>query len=107
MFGRTASEAYYAQTHARYMSGDLHPAPVPHIVRADDPEESESELGYALLRRLQEMEGMTGCDEGERIYRALSDAEWNVHEWLRANGYPKDPAPDNWDDETDWKEGRW
>lgn len=112
--GRTASEAYNAQQNYRDMTGEPWAATNP-TVSLPDPDAPDASMLYRLMAlRVREMYVSPMHAErarGEALAQRLAAVEGEGWEWLEDVGHPVDPEdPDvdpEWDDETDYRLGRW
>jgi hypothetical protein len=113
--GRTATQAYQAERDRIAMTGDLEPTYNP-VIGLPDPDEPDASILYRLMAlRVREMYVSPMHREraiGEAKAQKLAAIEADCWEWLEDVGHPKDPDVPKvdrykWDDETDWKEGRW
>jgi len=106
-----ASDAYNRQIHQTDMAG-LRDMPETRniIVRLPDPDDyAPDSLEWQIATRLRELDaGDARREEGRQLLARLTALQEVGEEWLMDVGYPTTTAPDDdWDDETDWREGRW
>jgi len=104
-----ASDAYTRQVHQTDMAGlrDM-PETRSIIVRLPDPDDyAPSSLEWQMATRLRELDAGKRAD-GMRLLASLNAYYEAGEEWLLDVGHPAGAEPDDaWDDETDWREGRW
>jgi hypothetical protein len=106
----TSFEAYQAQLDRIAMSGDVEPDPGPNVIRLPEADADAVSPLYALCE-CQKWLVANGRKERERAFmlaQRLAALEAEVDDFLDEVDYiVPGPRAIDWDDETDWKEGRW
>jgi hypothetical protein len=106
----TSFERYQADLDRIAMSGDLEPDPGPNVVRLPEADADAVSPLYARCE-CQRWLAENGRKERERAFllaQRLAAIEAEVDDFMDDVGFvPETPKVTEWDDETDYRLGRW
>lgn len=107
---RDATEAYNAERDRIAMTGDLEPSPTCPVDRLPEADADAFSPLWALVECVKWLEerGRKERTTARMLAQRLAALENEVDAFMDDVGYIVGERPTHdWDDETDWKEGRW